>query len=990
MKVTEILKDKKVTRRSVLQGMSAAVAAATLAGCGGSGTKTYYDSTVSPQEGLVFDTEIKTAAHTGPYNCGSRCQHKIGYKNGRILKFTSAGDIPREGSREKDNSQGTLENPIQRRACVRGYSYLQLYYQPDRLKYPMIQRGQKGDINGFERVSWDEAIEAVADAMAKAIQRRATLGYTPIMFKWIACLDTFDKIALNPAVAPCIAHMGNESTGAEDAAKFDMVGPDAYCNNISDRLNTKFMITWGLDPTRTSYDVYHAHWFNTCVKENGETPMVVISPNHSDAAAILSTGTSHSVRGKTVKIPSWITIRPATDGALAAAMCYVIYKNNLHDVDFINTKCFGFWKGDTCVSSASINMYLGAGKNTYAPCDFTDSAGTAFSKGSSFNGASFTVPAGASFEEYLISLENEWGGAAGNAVGGTVAAVDDAIYKQVLKYAASVTGVNAEVIEALAMKYATTDPALLDVGGGPQRAQNGVEWVQMMIALAAMTGNTTKMGGGPGYSKGAFADFQGTYSYGPYIFGPSAMIPNVNSVNAIYVSMNSWPQVVLTGKDYRKKDRFIADIKGSGAGIDLSKYADGSAKGASDKLLEIDVWFAKELNKLTTTEDIAKAVRAVKQIPTVITCDITMTPSATYSDIILPVSSHFEKEGGMTIGSSANCLYKTSKIVDAQYDTKTDAEIQNLILDKLGEKLGIDFGDISEGLSGEGAKTFYEMLANGISDIYKGYVDSSAQPGPSYEEFAKQGVFEKSIPKGTYLPGFGAIPRTVFGDLETSTGRINFYSPLWGIVRPATANADVHGGKDGFRCPTAQYLPNMEGYEKFFDNGNPLTGNFTGYRSSVSGRTYSLQYITNKARNRAHTVFDNVAVIKDQFTQYVLMNPADAAERGISDGKTVYVYNDRGCTKLPAKVTNTIAPGVVSIEHGAWFRAHPSETVTVWQQTKFNSSTGEYDFEAVTMPVDVGGAENMLTYDYGGTEHYIGQAVSAQGGACEVSLSKPE
>jgi len=50
----------------------------------------------------------------------------------------------------------------------------------------------------------------------------------------------------------------------------------------------------------------------------------------------------------------------------------------------------------------------------------------------------------------------------------------------------------------------------------------------------------------------------------------------------------------------------------------------------------------------------------------------------------------------------------------------------------------------------------------------------------------------------------------------------------------------------------------------------------------------------------------------------VWIHPADAAARGITDGQPVRVFNDRG-HRLPARVTDRIAPGVVSIKEGAWF-----------------------------------------------------------------------
>jgi len=60
----------------------------------------------------------------------------------------------------------------------------------------------------------------------------------------------------------------------------------------------------------------------------------------------------------------------------------------------------------------------------------------------------------------------------------------------------------------------------------------------------------------------------------------------------------------------------------------------------------------------------------------------------------------------------------------------------------------------------------------------------------------------------------------------------------------------------------------------------------------------------------------------------VWINTADAAARGIADGRTVRVFNARGETRLPARVTDRIAPGVVSIKEGAWYTPDPSGTDT--------------------------------------------------------------
>ena len=75
------------------------------------------------------------------------------------------------------------------------------------------------------------------------------------------------------------------------------------------------------------------------------------------------------------------------------------------------------------------------------------------------------------------------------------------------------------------------------------------------------------------------------------------------------------------------------------------------------------------------------------------------------------------------------------------------------------------------------------------------------------------------------------------------------------------------------------------------------------------------------------------------------MNSVDAEPRGIKTGDMVRVFNDRGVTVLPAKVTERIMPGVVDIPPGAWY--DPDENA-----------------------VDRGGCANILTRD----EHSPGGA----------------
>jgi anaerobic dimethyl sulfoxide reductase subunit A len=83
-----------------------------------------------------------------------------------------------------------------------------------------------------------------------------------------------------------------------------------------------------------------------------------------------------------------------------------------------------------------------------------------------------------------------------------------------------------------------------------------------------------------------------------------------------------------------------------------------------------------------------------------------------------------------------------------------------------------------------------------------------------------------------------------------------------------------------------------------------------------------------KSRARTHSIHGNQPLLARVDPDDVWMNPADAARRGIVDGQKVCVFNDRGSTILPAKVTRRIVPGVISIKEGAWFTPDADGTDT--------------------------------------------------------------
>ena len=49
------------------------------------------------------------------------------------------------------------------------------------------------------------------------------------------------------------------------------------------------------------------------------------------------------------------------------------------------------------------------------------------------------------------------------------------------------------------------------------------------------------------------------------------------------------------------------------------------------------------------------------------------------------------------------------------------------------------------------------------------------------------------------------------------------------------------------------------------------------------------------------------------------MNPADAEIRGIRDGDIIRLFNDRGACLAGVILTESLRPGVIELETGAWY-----------------------------------------------------------------------
>ena len=80
--------------------------------------------------------------------CFWKCGVLAHVKHGRVTKLV-----------------GNPDHPLSRgRLCPRGTGGMGQLYDPDRLRHPLIRRGERGE-QRFERVSWETALDHVAEKL---------------------------------------------------------------------------------------------------------------------------------------------------------------------------------------------------------------------------------------------------------------------------------------------------------------------------------------------------------------------------------------------------------------------------------------------------------------------------------------------------------------------------------------------------------------------------------------------------------------------------------------------------------------------------------------------------------------------------------------------------------------------------------------------------------------------------------------------------------
>ena len=201
-----------------------------------------------------------------------------------------------------------------RDSCARrGNAGTQLLYDPDRLKYPLIRTGKRGE-GKFRRVSWDEALDFFATHLKDLKQKYGaeSVGFFP---HGVAAgfFGTLMKAygtpnAAEPAFAQC--------RGPRDIGYQLTFGRAVNSPEPVDLEESKCIVLIG---SHIGENVFTSQVTNFITGLQRGAKLIVVDPRFSTAAS---------------KADHWLPIKPGTDIALLLAWMNVLIAENLYDKEY--------------------------------------------------------------------------------------------------------------------------------------------------------------------------------------------------------------------------------------------------------------------------------------------------------------------------------------------------------------------------------------------------------------------------------------------------------------------------------------------------------------------------------------------------------------------------------------------------------------------------------------------------------------------------------
>ena len=431
------------------------------------------------------------------------------------------------------------------------------------------------------------------------------------------------------------------------------------------------------------------------------------------------------------------------------------------------------------------------------------------------------------------------------------------------EWAAEICGLTAEQIRDFARLLVKGRTQFM-AGWCVQRMHHGEQYPWMLVVLASMVGQIGLPGGGVGF--GWHYNGGGTVtSTGPVLSGLG--------------SITNPPQA-----------KYKADFRGASEHIPTSRIVDSllapgnkiAFNGETLTYPDIKMAIYSAANPFHAQQDRNRMIEAWKKLETVVVLEHQWTASCRFADIVLPVTTRFERNDIEQFGTHSNKgLMALHQIVKPQYEARHDFDI---------------FAGLCKRFDKEAVYRENRNEIQWIQALYDEGVKMGASLGVTLPDFT---TFWQGDGYIEYPPGQPWVRHGEFREqpdlnpLGTPSGLIEIYSK----TIAGFAYED---------CP-----------------GHPVW--MEPFERTHSGKKdkYPLHLQSCHPDKRLHSqlcsseAFRNTYAVAGREPLYI--SAQDATTRGLKAGDIARVFNDRGQVLAGVVISPDFTPGVIRIHEGAWY-----------------------------------------------------------------------
>ncbi len=541
-------------------------------------------------------------------------------------------------------------HPTGKVLCIKGKEAGAITAHPDRLRHPLMRTTPKGaDDPGWRRITWDEALDHVADRLRQLARDHGPesvvfSSVSPSTSAIVDCVDWIQRLQRAFGSPNLVASMELCGWGRYLASLYTF-GASVPGQYMPDLEGAGCILFWGYNPATSRL----AHATATRAALHRGAKLIVVDPRRA---------------GLATKAEPWLAVRPGTDAALALSIAGVMIERGWFDEPFVRrwTTAPLLVRDDTRRFLRSGDLWADGDADRYVAWDLEAGGPAVLDPTAPTDDLDARLALAGTVE-----VPTKDGSVACRPAFDLLAEQCHALGPLV---AEGITGVAAPDIEEAARVLWEHRPVAFYTWSGLEQHSGTTQIVRAVNVLYALTGCIDAPGGN-------------------VLFTP---VPT-NSVDGEELLSEEQASKAI-GLDARPLGtaRF-----GFVTGEDFYTAALGGRPYRPRGLVSFGS------NLLMAHGDSARGREALQALDFHVHLDLFMSPTAEQADIVLPVTSAFESEGlkvGFEISQDAQSLVQLRRpLVEPVGESRPDIEVVFDLAARLG--LGEHFfdGDVDAGLA---------------------------------------------------------------------------------------------------------------------------------------------------------------------------------------------------------------------------------------------------------------------------------------------------